>query len=158
MNLTILNRHVPGRAVPRALRFVRTRGRLLAGAAGVLAAGFGFAGQALAQAASSPTGGLGDQIKIMSAEGLNAGSTVFGMTCYLAAAVCFFFGVWAAWQSRQPQNRETGFVGRAMAGLALCGLFATGGVWINKAAITATGAAATISTTPGMVTFGAGGG
>ena len=158
MNLTILNKHVPGRAGPRALRFVQTRGRLLAGAAGVLAAGFGFAGQALAQAASSPTGGLGDQIKIMSAEGLNAGSTVFGMTCYLAAAVCFFFGVWAAWQSRQPQNRETGFVGRAMAGLALCGLFATGGVWINKAAITATGAAATISTTPGMVTFGAGGG
>jgi hypothetical protein len=153
VNLTILNKHVPGRAVPRALRFVQMRGRLLAGAAGVLAAGFGFAGQALAQAAS-PTGGLGDQIKIMSSEGLNAGSTVFGAVCYLAAAVCFFFGVWAAWQSRQPQNRETGFVGRAMAGLALCGLFATDGVWINKAAITATGAAATISTTPGMVTFG----
>jgi len=61
------------------------------------------------------------------------------------------------WQSRQPQNRETGYVGRGIAGLALCGLFATGGVWINKAAISATGANATINTTPQMVQFGTGG-
>lgn len=133
-----------------------TRSRLLAITALGLAAGLGVTGQAFAQAAS-PTGGLGAQMNTMSSEALNAGSTAFGMACYLAAAVCFFFGVWAAWQSRQPQNRETGYVGRAVAGLALCGLFATGGVWINKAAISATGANATISTTPGMVQFGAGG-
>ena len=45
-----------------------------------------------------------------------------------ARALCFGFGVWARWQSRQPQNRETGFVGRGIAGLVLCGLFATAGV------------------------------
>ena len=93
----------------------------------------------------------------MSSEAINSGSTGFGMACYVAATVCFFFGVWAAWQSRQPQNRESGHVGRAVAGLALCGLFATGGVWINKAAISASGSAATINNTPGMVTFGTGG-
>ncbi|MBN9560473.1 MAG: hypothetical protein J0H14_07045 [Alphaproteobacteria bacterium] len=125
--------------------------------AGGLSLGFGYAGQALAQA-TSPAGGMGAQLNTISGEAINAGSTAFGMACYLAAAVCFFFGVWAAWQSRQPQNRETGYVGRAIAGLALCGLFATAGVWINKAAISASGGQATISTTPGMVSFGSGGG
>ena len=43
-----------------------------------------------------------------------------------------------------------------IAGLALCGLFATAGVWINKASITASGGNATITATPGMVHFGAG--
>lgn len=138
------------------LRFVQKRGKTLGLAASALALGLGFAGHAFAQA-TSPTGGLGAQVNTMSSEGLNAGSTAFGMACYLAAAVCFFFGVWAMWQSRQPQNRETGYVGRGIAGLALCGLFATGGVWINKAAISATGANATINTTPQMVQFGTGG-
>ncbi len=157
MNLTIINKQVPARATPRALRFLRNRGKSVAGVAGSLALGFGYIGQALAQA-SSPAGGLGAQLNTMSSEAINSGSTAFGMGCYLAATVCFFFGVWAAWQSRQPQNRETGYVGRAIAGLALCGLFATGGVWINKASITATGSNATINTTPGMVQFGTSGG
>ncbi len=140
---------------PRLRRLAVNRGKLLAAVAGGLALGFGYAGQALAQA-TSPAGGLGAQVNTMSSESINAGGNAFTMACYLAAAVCFFFGVWAAWQSRQPQNRETGYVGRALAGLALCGLFATAGVWVNKAAISASGANATITGTPGMVTFGAG--
>ncbi len=122
------------------------------GAAALLAT----AGHALAQA-TSPTGGLGAQVNTMSSEALNAGSLLFGSACYLAAALCFGFGVWALWQSRQPQNRETGFVGRGIAGLVLCGLFATAGVWINKASVSASGGSATINTTPTMVQFGAGG-
>jgi len=116
----------------------------------------GMAGRAMAQA-TSPTGGLGAQVNTMSSEGLNAGSLLFGTGCYLAAALCFGFGVWALWQSRQPQNRETGYVGRGIAGLVLCGLFATAGVWINKASVSASGGAATVNTTPQMVQFGAGG-
>jgi hypothetical protein len=110
------------------------------GAASLLAT----AGYAMAQA-TSPAGGLGAQLNTMSSEGLNAGT------------ICFGFGVWALWQSRQPQNRETGYVGRGVAGLILCGLFATAGVWINKASISASGGAASINNTPQMVTFGAGG-
>ena len=116
----------------------------------------GFAGRALAQA-TAPAGGIGAQMNLMSGEAVNAGGTAFSMGCYIAAAVCFFFGVWAAWQSRQPQNRETGYVGRALAGLVLCGLFASAGVWINKASITASGGAATVTDNPQMVQFGAGG-
>jgi len=115
-----------------------------------------FAGHALAQA-TSPTGGLGAQINTMSSEAMNSGGTAFGMACYLAAALCFGFGTWALWQSRQPQNREAGHVGRGLAGLVLCGLFATAGVWINKAAVTASGGSATVNTTPQMVQFGTGG-
>jgi hypothetical protein len=141
------------------------RGRFLAGlklkglgaAAFGLAAGLGWAGQAFAQA-TSPAGGLGAQMNTISSEAIKSGGEAFGMACYLAAAMCFGFGVWALWQSRQPQNRETGFVGRGLAGLVLCGLFATAGVWINKAAISASGGAATVNNTPAMVTFGAGGG
>jgi hypothetical protein len=122
------------------------------GAASLLAT----AGYAMAQA-TSPAGGLGAQLNTMSSEGLNAGSLLFEAACYLAATICFGFGVWALWQSRQPQNRETGYVGRGVAGLILCGLFATAGVWINKASISASGGAASINNTPQMVTFGAGG-
>lgn len=156
MNALIIDKTAP--ELPRLVQLglMQKRGKTLALGAGILALGLTAAGHAFAQAAS-PTGGLGAQINTMSSEGLNAGSTAFGMACYLAAAACFFFGVWAMWQSRQPQNRETGYVGRGIAGLALCGLFATGGVWINKAAISATGANATINTTPGMVQFGSGG-
>ena len=78
------------------------------------------------------------------------------MACYLAAAVCFGLGVWALWQSRQPQNRESGNIGKGIAGLVLCGLFATAGVWINKAAVSASGGSASINDTPGMVQFGTG--
>jgi hypothetical protein len=139
----------------------RTRGvcRLTAavalGLSGVFAGGVA---QALAQAAASPAGGLGAQLNLMSGEAINAGGTGFGMACYVAAAVCFTLGAWALWQSRQPQNRETGYVGRGIAGLVLCGLLATAGVWINKAAVTASGGNATINDSPQMVQFGNGAG
>jgi hypothetical protein len=145
------------RDVARQRQLAGWRGKVLATAAATLALGFGFAGHALAAGASSPTGSLGEQLNTMSSEAINSGSTAFGGACYLAAALCFGFGVWALWQSRQPQNRETGHVGRGLAGLVLCGLFATAGVWINKAAITASGAGATINDTPAMVQFGTGG-
>ena len=112
-------------------------------------------GQALAQA-TSPTGGIGAQANTMSSEALNAGSTGFEMVAYILAVVAFVGGGWALWQSRQPQNRESGHVGRGIAGLVLCGLFATAGVWIGKASVSASGGNATITTTPGMVSFGSG--
>jgi hypothetical protein len=131
------------------------RGKALPTFALGLASALVFAGHALAQA-TSPTGGLGAQMNTMSSEAINSGGEAFGMGCYLAAAICFGVGVWALWQSRQPQNRETGYVGRGLAGLILCGLFATAGVWINKASVTASGGNATINDTPGMVQFGTG--
>ncbi|WP_254073403.1 hypothetical protein [Acidisphaera sp. S103] len=155
MNLSLLNKRLPA-GLARLHHRTVTRSRVLAlsavGVSGVL----GFAGRALAQA-SSPAGGIGAQMNLMSGEAVNAGGTAFSMACYIAATVCFFFGVWAAWQSRQPQNRETGYVGRALAGLVLCGLFASAGVWINKASITASGGAATVTDNPQMMQFGAGG-
>ena len=66
-------------------------------------------------------------------------------------------GAWALWKSRQPQNREIGHVAMGVAGLVLAGLFATGGTWINKAANSASGGNASISSTAGTVAFGAGG-
>ena len=137
-------------------RFVSLRRMMVPVVATALSVGFAFAGHAFAQA-TSPTGGLGAQINTMSSEAINSGGEAFGMGCYLAAAICFGLGVWALWQSRQPQNRENGHVGRGLAGLVLCGLFATAGVWINKASVTASGGNATINTTPQMVQFGTGG-
>lgn len=147
---------------PAGGRFSAKRGfgvlrrRIVPGFMLALGAGMAFAGHAMAQA-TSPTGGLGAQVNSMSSEGLNAGSEMFGVGCYLAAALCFGFGVWALWQSRQPQNRESGHVMRGVAGLVLCGLFATAGVWINKASVSASGGNATVNTTPQMVQFGTGG-
>lgn len=155
MNLSVCNQRIPARVPQRALRSIPKRG-WLAAFASELALGLGYAGQALAQA-SAPSGGLGAQLNTMSGEAISAGGTAFGTACYLGAAVCFGFGVWSLWQSRQPQNREAGHVGRGLAGLVLCGLFATAGVWINKASITASGGNATIGTTPQMVQFGTGG-
>jgi hypothetical protein len=139
----------------RKRRLASIRAKAVAAAMLSLGLPLACAGQAFAQA-TSPTGGLGAQLNTMSSEAINSGGTAFGMACYLAAALCFGFGTWALWQSRQPQNRETGFVGRGLAGLVLCGLFATAGVWINKASITASGAAASVNNTPAMVTFGTG--
>jgi len=121
-----------------------------------MAVGLALAGHAMAQA-TAPTGGLGAQLNTMSSEATNSGSLFFAMACYLGAAICFGFGVWALWQSRQPQNRESGHIARGLAGLVLCGLFATAGVWINKAAVSASGGNATVNTTPQMVQFGTGG-
>ena len=156
MNLSLLNTQVPGKLALHMRRAAVRRGKSLAIVATGFSGALGFAGHAFAQA-QSPVGGIGSQMNLMSGEAVNAGGVGFSMGCYIAAAVCFFFGVWAAWQSRQPQNRETGYVGRALAGLVLCGLFASAGVWINKASITASGGAATVTDNPQMVQFGAGG-
>ena len=136
--------------------FGELRGRVLPVFTLAMAGGLLFAGHAMAQA-TSPTGGLGAQLNTMSSEATNSGSLFFAMICYLGAAVCFGLGVWALWQSRQPQNRESGHIARGIAGLVLCGLFATAGVWINKASVSASGGNATVNTTPQMVQFGTGG-
>lgn len=156
MTTSLVNKHPPKEALPRSRSTGGVRRPLAALFLGLSGALVGIA-QAFAQAATSPAGGLGAQLNTMSGEAINAGSTGFGMACYLAAAVCFGLGVWALWQSRQPQNRETGYIGRGVAGLVLCGLFATAGIWINKASVTASGGNATINDTPAMVQFGTGG-
>ncbi len=156
MNFPLINTPPPKRAVSSVPRSSGFRHRLAAIPVG-LSAAFVAAGRAFAAAASSPTGGLGEQLNTMSSEAINAGGTFFGMSCYLAAAVCFGLGVWALWQSRQPQNRETGFIGRGLAGLVLCGLFATAGVWINKASVSTSGSSASINDSPAMVQFGTSG-
>lgn len=111
----------------------------------------------LAPAFAAPavtSGGTGEQVNKMAAEAMNTGGTIFGMGCYLAAAVCFAAGVWAIWASRQPQNRESGYVARGIAGLVLCGLFVTGGAWINRASVTAGAGTTTIDgSNSSMVTF-----
>ena len=155
MNLSFYNKSVPA-ALGRLHAGMVQRGRTLAIAAVGLSGVLGFAGRALAQA-TSPAGGLGAQANLMSGEAVNAGGTAFSMSCYLAAVLCFFFGAWSFWQSRQPQNRETGHVGRAFAGLVVCGLFAAAPTWIGKASVSTSGGAATITDNPQMVQFGTGG-
>jgi len=145
VNITLINRTVPVRAVPRRLRLAAT-----AGLAGV--ASLALTGAAFAQAAS-PAGGLGAQLNLMSGEVIDSGGTAAGTAMYAAALLVFIGGVWALWKSRQPQSRETGYVGMGIAGLVLCGLFATGGTWINKAAISGSGAAATVTNAPKVVAF-----
>ena len=112
-----------------------------------------MAAHAMAQATAS-TNGIGAQMQNMAQEGSTTGGFVAYMAMYVGALICFVGGVWALWQSRQPQNRESGRVAMGLAGIALCGLLVTGGTWINKAANTASGANANISSTAGTVTFG----
>ena len=121
-------------------------------------AALGLAGSALTVSAAfaqatSGTGTLGAQLKTMSGEAIDGGSTALGMIAYMAALICFLGGVWALWQSRQPQNRESGRVAMGAAGLVLCGLFVMMPQWINKAANTAAGANATINNIPAQVQF-----
>lgn len=109
-------------------------------------------GQAFAQG-TSPAGGLGAQLNLMSGEALDSGGTAAGMAMYICALVVFIGAAWAIWKSRQPQNREGGYVGMGLAGLVLCGLFAAGGTWINKASMSTSGAVASVSNTPQAVRF-----
>jgi len=153
VNFSIFNQRKSGSALCSAIR----RGK--AAAIG-FATGFSLAFMAGTDAAfgqaTSPAGGIGAQINSMSSEAINSGGEFGGMAMYVAALVCFIGGVWALWQSRMPQNRENGRVAMGLAGLVLCGLFATGGVWINKAAVTASGGAASVNDTPATVVFGNG--
>ena len=171
MNLSHNNSVVPAAVMPRRMRQHRAVGRpgtaiAIGGrtsfrhaAAGFVSSGLGMmllAGHALAQATPS-TSGIGAQAQNMAQETSTTGGFI-GMTAmYVAALICFVGGVWALWQSRQAQNREGGKVAMGIAGLALCGLFATGGVWINKAANSASGGNASVTSTSGAVTFGSGG-
>lgn len=150
MNLSLPDRSVPPRAVARR-RLTRFR-TVAAGGIAVLLGSLAATGQALAQGAS-PGGGIGAQLNLMSGEVLDSGGTAAGAAMYIAAVVVFLGAAWAIWKSRQPQNREGGYMGMGLAGLALCGLFAAGGTWINKAAVSTSGAAATVSNAPKAVTF-----
>ena len=119
---------------------------------GALALGGGLmaSASAFAQAAG---GTIGAQVDTMAQEFSTAGGTAASTAMYVGALITFVFGAWYLWQSRQPENRETGKVAAGVAGLVLTGLLVTGGAWINKAAQTATGSAASISSTAGVVTF-----
>ena len=145
MNITLLNKAVPVRAVPRRLRLAASAG--LASVASLALSGVAFA------QAASPAGGIGEQLNKLSGEAIDSGGTAAGMAMYAAALLDFVGGVWALWKSRQPQNRESGYVGMGIAGLVLCGLFATGGTWINKAAMSTGGVAATVTNAPKVVAF-----
>ncbi|OUL67221.1 hypothetical protein HK16_03295 [Acetobacter senegalensis] len=97
--------------------------------------------------AVQPTGdGLGKQLQSMSQEGLTTGGTIASAVMYVFALICFIGGAWAFWESRNQQTRTPGKIGMGIAGLVLCGLFATGPKWINKAANTASGGQATVGT------------
>ena len=109
-------------------------------------------GQAFAQAAST-AGSLGAQMNTMSSEAIDSGGTALGMAAYVLAMVVFVAAAWALWQSRQPQNRESGYIAKGLAGLVLCGLLVMKPQWVNKAAHTVAGADATINNTPAQVKF-----
>ena len=107
---------------------------------------------AFAQAAAGNTT-IGAQVQTMAQEMSTTGGFLGSTAMYTLSLVCFIFGTWAFWQSRQPENRDSGLIGKGLAGLVLCGLFVTGGAWINKAAQTSTGTDAAISSTAGVVSF-----
>jgi hypothetical protein len=161
VNIKLRNSIVPLKAIPRSKRGIVVRAHdSVAGfkipAAGLLASVL-LAEHAFAQTATPSTAGIGAQVQQMAQEASTTGGFVGSMAMYGAALICMIGGAWALWQSRQPQNRESGRVAMGLAGLVLAGLFATGGSWINKAANTASGGNSTISSTAGTVTFGAGG-
>ncbi|KON62824.1 hypothetical protein KOEU_36730 [Komagataeibacter europaeus] len=126
-------------------------------ALGTLSVPILIAGHALAQSATGSANGIGAQMQATAQEGLTAGGFVAAACMYVAAFICFIGGVWAAWQSRNEQNRSPGKVGMAIAGIVLCGLFATGPQWINKAANTASGGSATVGTQAQAYQFTSGG-
>jgi hypothetical protein len=109
---------------------------------------------ASASAYAQAVGGtIGAQVQTMAQEFSTAGGFAASTAMYVGALITFVAGAWFLWQSRQPENREAGKVAAGAAGLVLTGLLVTGGAWINKAAETATGTAASISSTAGAVTF-----
>ncbi len=148
MNLTLLNQSQPVRALPRRLRHAASSAFATASMVVLSTAAF-----AQGTTPTSPTGGIGEQLNLLSGEAINSGGTAGGMAMYGAALITFIAGVWAIWKSRQPQNREGGHMAMGVAGLVLCGLFATGGTWINKAAVSASGGAATANGTTQVVQF-----
>ena len=139
-----------------ALRsFVNLKARSLASRKFLLGgAALGGAMLVSADAFAQAVGGtIGAQVQTIAQEFSTAGGFAASTAMYVGALLVFIYGAMHLWQSRQPENRETGKVAAGVAGLVLCGLLITGGNWINKAAETATGAAASISSTAGAVTF-----
>jgi len=134
--------------INRKSRSLASRNALLAASA--LAVSTLASASAFAQAAG---GTIGAQVQTMAQEFSTAGGFAASTAMYVGALICFVAGAWFLWQSRQPENREAGKVAAGVAGLVLTGLLVTGGAWINKAAETATGTAASISSTAGAVTF-----
>jgi hypothetical protein len=135
------------------VNFMRVRS-LLSQKAMLGALALGGALMASASAFAQAAGGtIGAQIGTMAQEFSTAGGTAASSAMYVGALITFVAGAWFLWQSRQPENREAGKVAAGAAGLVLTGLLVTGGAWINKAAETATGTAASISSTAGVVTF-----
>ena len=104
-----------------------------------------------AQAASGGT--IGAQVQSIAQEFSTAGGFAASTAMYVGALMTFIYGALHLWQSRQPENRESGKVAAGVAGLVLTGLLATGGAWVGKAAQTATGSAASVSSTAAAVTF-----
>lgn len=125
--------------------------RKVAGAVSVPATVVAAVMAGIAEPAMAQT--LGQQVQSMAQEASTTGGFVGSTAMYVAGLICFVMGVWAIWQSRQPENRESGRLAMGLAGLVLTGLFVTGGVWINKAAQTTSGGTATISSQSGVVTF-----
>jgi len=146
VKLSHLNKSVPALIVRRQAMVSRTALASVWGLVGSLI----LSGTALAQAGG---GTIGAQLGTMAQEGSTAAGTLSSTAMYGAALICFVGGVWALWQSRQPQNREGGRVAMGVAGLLLCGLFVTGGSWINKAAQSTTGSAATVTDQAAVVKF-----
>ena len=97
-----------------------------------------LAGMLVASSAFAQTT-IGSQVGTMSAEFSTAGGIAASTAMYVAALICFIMGAWYLWQSRQPENRESGKVGAGIAGLVLTGLLVTGGSWIKMASQTTTG-------------------
>ena len=113
-----------------------------------------LAGMSLASStAFAATGTIGAQVQTIAQEFSTSGGFAASTAMYVGALITFIAGVWYLWQSRQPENRESGKVAAGVAGLVLTGLLVTGGNWIQKAANTATGANATITDTSAAVTF-----
>ena len=135
--------------IPTKYGVRRIKGVVASVALGALAMG-----ATIEMAAAQTTGGtIGAQLQTMSQEASTSGGFLASTAMYVGALITFVFGAWALWQSRQPENRDSGQVAKGVAGLVLCGLLVTGGAWINKAAETATGTAASITSTAGAVTF-----
>jgi len=145
MNLSLFNRAAPMRLRAHSQCF-RNRALPVMLVAGGVGLSMLLSDPALAQTATASTAGIGAQAQNMAQEGLTTGGFVAAAAMYVAAFICFIGGVWALWSSRNEQSRTPGKVTMGIAGIALCGLFATGPTWINKAANTASGANATVGT------------
>jgi len=143
MNLSLSNKSAPVRLLPRAARRI-PYARSMVGTVGALTTTLALAGHALAQTASS--NGIGAQLQSTAQEGLTTGGFIAAAAMYVAAFICLIGGVWALWQSRNEQNRSPGKISMGAAGIVLCGLFATGPSWVNKASNSITGSSATVGT------------